>query len=161
MAESDQCPLIRISLDMGNFKLVLNVASLQGERHRFAAPMVPFGENLCLLFTIVRFVLSRQFIKLRIDNFQALLCLNMIKNPALREKTLQHIATAFLLVFLGRYLYANLIVTLATIHVIPIPLHHLFPPFQIQRMVIRPTNRVLVHVRKLGLNPRSIKSFLM
>lgn len=111
MAESDQCPLIRISLDMGNFKLVLNVASLQGERHRFAAPMVPFGENLCLLFTIVRFVLSRQFIKLRIDNFQALLCLNMIKNPALREKTLQHIATAFLLVFLGRYLYANLIVT--------------------------------------------------
>ncbi len=86
MAESDQCPLIRISLDMGNFKLVLNVASLQGERHRFAAPMVPFGENLCLLFTIVRFVLSRQFIKLRIDNFQALLCLNMIKNPALREK---------------------------------------------------------------------------
>ena len=86
MAESDQCPLIRISLDMGNFKLVLNVASLQDERHRFAAPMVPFGENLCLLFTIVRFVLSRQFIKLRIDNFQALLCLNMIKNPALREK---------------------------------------------------------------------------
>ena len=101
MAESDQCPLIRISLDMGNFKLVLNVASLQGERHRFAAPMVPVGENLCLLFTIVRFVLSRQFIKLRIDNFQALLCLNMIKNPALREKTLQHIATAFLLVFFG------------------------------------------------------------
>ncbi len=101
MAESDQCPLIRISLDMGNFKLVLNVASLQGERHCFAAPMVPFGENLCLLFTIVRFVLSRQFIKLRIDNFQALLCLNMIKNPALREKTLQHIATAFLLVFFG------------------------------------------------------------
>ncbi len=29
MVESDQCPLIRISLDMGNFKLVLNVASLR------------------------------------------------------------------------------------------------------------------------------------
>lgn len=44
---------------------------------------------------------------------------------------------------------------------IRIPLHHLPPPFQIQHMVVRPTNRVLIDMRKLGFNPRRIEPFFM
>lgn len=48
-----------------------------------------------------------------------------------------------------------------TFNIVRIPLHHLPPPFQIQRMVVRSSNRILIDMCKLSLNPCRIEPFLM